>query len=45
MGPRNRRNFLRRPLIVAFRDYYDVEKIIERAYICGDAFQGRQRLP
>ena len=33
VGPRNRRNFLRRPMIVAFRDYYDVEKIIERAYM------------
>ena len=33
MGPRNRRNFLRRPIIVAFRDYYDVERIIEHVYL------------
>ena len=33
VGRRNRKNFLRRPIIVAFRDYYDVERIIERAYV------------
>ena len=43
VGPRNRRNFLRRPIIVAFRDYYDVERIFERAYMLKGARFGVDR--
>ena len=33
VGRRNRRNFLKRPIIVAFRDYFDVERILSRVYL------------
>ena len=33
VGRRNRWNFLKRPIIVAFRDYFDVDRILSRVYL------------
>ena len=33
VGRRNQRNFLKRPIIVAFRDYFDVDRIYSCVYL------------
>ena len=43
VGRRNRRNFLKRPIIVAFRDYFDVDRILSRVYLLKGTRHGVDR--